>query len=91
MTAMDLTAPFIESFLRELKPHFVFYDYTHWLPALACRLGIKSIHHCIISPATVGYFVSPERIKLNENALTEADFNSPPAKFPTFFDQATSP
>ena len=82
MTAMDLTAPFIESFLRELKPHFVFYDYTHWLPALACRLGIKSIHHCIISPATVGYFVSPERIKLNENALTEADFNSPPPSFP---------
>uniref|UniRef100_A0A2N9E9B8 Glycosyltransferase subfamily 4-like N-terminal domain-containing protein n=1 Tax=Fagus sylvatica TaxID=28930 RepID=A0A2N9E9B8_FAGSY len=82
MTAMDLTAPFIESFLRELKPHFVFYDFTHWLPALACRLGIKSIRHCIISPATVGYLLSSERIKLNENALTEADFNSPLPSFP---------
>ncbi|GMY37666.1 cyanidin 3-O-galactoside 2''-O-xylosyltransferase FGGT1-like isoform X2 [Fagus crenata] len=82
MTAMDLTAPSIESFLRELKPHFVFYDFTHWLPALARRLGIKSILHCIISPATVGYLLSPERIKLNENALTEADFNSPPPSFP---------
>ena len=28
---MDLTALSIESFLRDLKPHFVFHDFTHWL------------------------------------------------------------
>ena len=32
---MDLTALSIESFLRDLKPHFVFHDFTHWLPPLA--------------------------------------------------------
>uniref|UniRef100_A0A2N9EMS9 Glycosyltransferase n=1 Tax=Fagus sylvatica TaxID=28930 RepID=A0A2N9EMS9_FAGSY len=81
MTAMDLTAPSIESSLRDLKPHFVFYDFTHWLPAFAHRLGIKCIHYCTISPATVGYLLSPER-KLNEKSLTEADYKSPPPSFP---------
>ncbi|KHG23094.1 hypothetical protein F383_29773 [Gossypium arboreum] len=39
MTAMDLTKPDIEAYLRELKPNFVFYDFTCWLPALTRRLG----------------------------------------------------
>nr|SBO16013.1 PREDICTED: anthocyanidin 3-O-glucosyltransferase [Lupinus angustifolius] len=81
MTAMDLTEPVIEVSLRELKPHMVFYDFTHWLPALACRLGIKALHYCTISPATVGYLISPER-KLHEKPLTEADLINPPPSFP---------
>ncbi|KAG8483199.1 hypothetical protein CXB51_022207 [Gossypium anomalum] len=39
MTAMDLTDPHIEAYLRDLKPHFVFYDFTCWFPALTRRLG----------------------------------------------------
>ena len=81
MTAMDLTAPSIEASLRDLKPHFVFYDFTHWLPALAHRLGIKSIHFCSISPASIGFLLSPER-KLNEKPLTAADYKKPPPCFP---------
>ncbi|KAK7857373.1 udp-glycosyltransferase 79b30 [Quercus suber] len=67
MTAMDLTAPSIEASLRDLKPHFVFYDFTHWLPA--------------ISPASIGFLLSPER-KLNEKPLTAADYKEPPPCFP---------
>ena len=78
---MDLTALSIESFLRDLKPHFVFHDFTHWLPPLARHLGIKSIYHYTISPAIVGYLLSPER-KINEKPITEADFKAPPTRFP---------
>ncbi|KAL0005354.1 hypothetical protein SO802_012915 [Lithocarpus litseifolius] len=78
---MDLTAPSIESFLSDLKPHFVVHDFTHWLPSLTHCLGIKSIYRCSISPATVGYLLSPER-KINEKPLTEADFKAPPPSFP---------
>jgi flavonol-3-O-glucoside/galactoside glucosyltransferase len=46
MTAMDLTEPIIEDTLRELRPHMVFFDFTYWLPALACQLGIKALHYC---------------------------------------------
>lgn len=81
MTAMDLTEPIIEDSLRELRPHMVFYDFTYWLPALSSQLGIKALHYCTISPATVGYLISPER-KLHEKSLTEADLIDPPAGFP---------
>ncbi|XP_057434148.1 cyanidin 3-O-galactoside 2''-O-xylosyltransferase FGGT1-like [Lotus japonicus] len=79
MTAMDLTEPAIEVSLRELRPHMVFFDFTYWLPALASRLGMKALHYCTISPATVGYLISPER-KLH--LLTEADLRDPPPNFP---------
>ncbi|XP_058767804.1 cyanidin 3-O-galactoside 2''-O-xylosyltransferase FGGT1-like [Vicia villosa] len=81
MTAMDLTEPIIEDSLRELKPHMVFFDFTYWLPALARRFGIKALHYCTISPATVGYLISPER-KLHEKPLTEDDLLNPPPGFP---------
>ncbi|CAJ1961810.1 unnamed protein product [Sphenostylis stenocarpa] len=81
MTAMDLTEPVIEASLQELRPQMVFFDFTYWLPALACRLGIKALHYCTISPATVGYLISPER-NLHEKSLTEADLINPPPNFP---------
>lgn len=79
ITAMDLTEPTIEASLISLKPDFVFYDLTHWLPSLARRLGIKAIHYCTISPAAFGYFLSPER-KLNE--VITVDLKAPPPSFP---------
>jgi hypothetical protein len=78
MTAMDLTQPTIEASMISLKPDFVFYDFTHWLPALARRLGIKPINYCTISPAALGYLLSPER-KLNEKIF---DLKAPPPSFP---------
>lgn len=81
MTAMDLTEPTIEISLRDIKPHLVLYDFTHWLPALARRLGIKSIHYCSISPASIGYLLSPER-EPNGKDLTVADLKAPPPSFP---------
>ncbi|PIN15625.1 UDP-glucuronosyl and UDP-glucosyl transferase [Handroanthus impetiginosus] len=72
--AMDLTAPTIGAYLQYLKPHFVFFDFTHWLPGMARKLGIKSVLYFIISPATVGYLFRDES---NVDAYKE-----PPAGFP---------
>ncbi|KAK0578647.1 hypothetical protein LWI29_013688 [Acer saccharum] len=82
MTAMDLTEPAIEAILSVLKPHFVLYDYTHWLPTLAHKLGIKAILYCSVSSVTIGYLLSPER-KLREKILTETDLMNPPSGFPS--------
>lgn len=72
--AMDLTKPTIDSLLQQLNPHFVFFDFTHWLPALARPLSIKSIHYCTISPASAAYFIRDE---------SSADaFLNPPPGFP---------
>ncbi|XP_059625619.1 cyanidin 3-O-galactoside 2''-O-xylosyltransferase FGGT1-like [Cornus florida] len=81
MTAMDLTKPIIQACLEDLKPNFVFFDFTHWLPALARPLGIKCIHYCTISPATVGYLLSPAR-RLCDKHLNPADLMEPPLGFP---------
>ncbi|PIN15626.1 UDP-glucuronosyl and UDP-glucosyl transferase [Handroanthus impetiginosus] len=72
--AMDLTEPAIEALLQELKPHFVFFDFAHWLPQMARKLGIKSILYFVISPASVGYLFRDES---NVDAYKE-----PPAGFP---------
>ncbi|KAK8674569.1 hypothetical protein V6N13_032678 [Hibiscus sabdariffa] len=81
MTAMDLTESDIESFLRQLKPHFVFFDFTCWLPALARKLGIKSVLYCASSSRTIGYF-TPAR-KIRGRSLTGFDLLQPPEGFPS--------
>ncbi|KAK5826962.1 hypothetical protein PVK06_021895 [Gossypium arboreum] len=82
MSAMDRTEPDIEAYLRELKPHFVFFDFTCWMPALTRKLGIKSVLYCIISSGTIGYVLSPAR-KILERGLTGLDLLKPPKGFPS--------
>ncbi|CAI9087358.1 OLC1v1021413C1 [Oldenlandia corymbosa var. corymbosa] len=73
--AMDRTQPAIHSLLKQIKPDFVFFDFTHWLPKLARQLGIKSVHFVIISPATVAYTF--------RKGQADADFMKPPEGFPS--------
>ncbi|KAI3913974.1 hypothetical protein MKW98_010786 [Papaver atlanticum] len=79
MTAMDCTENTVESILRDLKPDFIFFDFTHWIPAMARRLGIKSIHYCIISPATIAYTTTPERDQESELNLEHPPLGFPPS------------
>ncbi|KAF8410981.1 hypothetical protein HHK36_003519 [Tetracentron sinense] len=83
MTAMDLTQNHIELLLGNLKPDFIFFDFSHWIPPLARRLGIKSIHYCVVSPVATSYLLSPAR-KLTELEIqySEADLMQPPPGFP---------
>lgn len=82
MTAMDLTRPAIEISLQKLKPHFIFYDITHWLPSVTRPLGIKAIYYSVISSAAMAYFLRYGSSDLQRNQLTEADFMKPPPDFP---------
>ncbi|KHN41619.1 UDP-glycosyltransferase 79B6 [Glycine soja] len=80
MTAMDLTKDDIET-LRGLKPDLVFYDFTHWMPALAKSLGIKAVHYCTASSVMVGYTLPPARYHQGTN-LIESDLMEPPEGYP---------
>ncbi|KAL6574039.1 hypothetical protein OROHE_001581 [Orobanche hederae] len=51
--ALDLTQPEIQSLLCGLKPDFIFFDLLHWIPGLARRLQIKSVHYSVVSPASM--------------------------------------
>ncbi|WJX44609.1 UDP-glycosyltransferase 79B30 [Trifolium repens] len=81
MTAMDQTKPDIETHLSNLKPHIVFYDFSHWIPSLAKPLGIKAVHYCSASSVMVGYTLTPARYSQGEN-LTEFDLMQPPSGYP---------
>ncbi|KAI4343001.1 hypothetical protein MLD38_027554 [Melastoma candidum] len=82
MTAMDLTRPAIDASLFHIRPDIVFFDFTHWLPAVAWKLGIKSVHYCTVSCATVSYTLSPRR-NLLKRELVESDLMEPPPGFPS--------
>ncbi|KAL7000516.1 Cyanidin 3-O-galactoside 2''-O-xylosyltransferase FGGT1, partial [Sarracenia purpurea var. burkii] len=81
MTAMDRTQNDIENLLHRLKVDVVFFDFTHWMPAVARQLGIKSVHYCIISTATIGYTLSPAW-KLLGREVTADDLIRPPTCYP---------
>ncbi|KAF9596226.1 hypothetical protein IFM89_008385 [Coptis chinensis] len=81
MTAMDRTKTQIESKLSELRPHFVFFDFTHWLPELTQKLGIKSVHYCIISSVSVAYLLVP--VRQQENTQNQLRLMEKPMGFPS--------
>ncbi|KAK4580987.1 hypothetical protein RGQ29_024589 [Quercus rubra] len=47
--AFDRTQNQVETILTTLKPHFVFFDFSHWMPVLAHQLGSKAIHYSMIA------------------------------------------
>ncbi|KAK1388859.1 UDP-glycosyltransferase 79B30 [Heracleum sosnowskyi] len=81
VTAMDETKDVVEGLLRDLKVDAVFFDFAYWIPSLARQLGIKSLHYCIISPATIGYTLSPERHCSGGN-VSDAELKQPPENYP---------
>lgn len=76
LNAMDLTRPKIESLIQEIKPHFVFLDFQHWLPSIARPLGIKCVAFLTTSPAAASYFS-------REGNWTVSDLIKPPPGFPS--------
>ena len=82
MTALDHTEKQVELLLIELKPNIVFFDFTHWLPSLTKRLGIKSVQYHILNPITVGFLASPASMRQEISTLTEADLLKPLPGFP---------
>ncbi|KAK9085439.1 hypothetical protein Sjap_025850 [Stephania japonica] len=84
MKAMDRTETDIKLAITSLKPDFVFFDFTHWLPALARRLGVKSVHYCSMSSASVAYLLVPARLEENPTMeTTKVKLMSQPQGFPS--------
>ncbi|CAH9089107.1 unnamed protein product [Cuscuta europaea] len=81
MEAMDMTQEEIEKELLNLKVDIVFFDYTHWIPKMARRNGMRSVFYSTISPVMHGYAISPER-RIPWRNLTEADMMKAPGNFP---------
>ncbi|KAJ9671556.1 hypothetical protein PVL29_025318 [Vitis rotundifolia] len=53
VTAMDRTTDQVEAALGALKPDFLLFDFPYWAPALASKLGIKSIYYSAVCAAAL--------------------------------------
>jgi len=83
-TAMDDLYDEIKSFLQNLKPHFVFFDFAHWVTEIALEIGgIKTLCYKLASPATsaISLIRSPEKSVFM--ASTAAEKVRPPPGYPS--------
>ncbi|WMV27452.1 hypothetical protein MTR67_020837 [Solanum verrucosum] len=83
-TAFDELYDEIKSFLQNLKPHFVFFDFAYWIPDLAREIGgIKTLFYTVFSPAaaSIPFVKSPD--KTTFMASTAAELVKPPPDYPS--------
>ncbi|RVW18081.1 UDP-glycosyltransferase 79B9 [Vitis vinifera] len=79
-TAMDRTSDQVEAALRALKPDFFFFDFPYWAPALASKLGIKSIYYSAVCASAVAHHPPPGRQVSKDSTLTT---DVPPPGYPS--------
>uniref|UniRef100_A0A0V0I132 Putative ovule protein n=1 Tax=Solanum chacoense TaxID=4108 RepID=A0A0V0I132_SOLCH len=81
---MDELYDEIKSFLQNLKPHFVFFDFTDWVTEIATEIGgIKTLCYKLTSPtkSAVSLIRSPEKSVFM--ASTAAKKVRPPPGYPS--------
>ncbi|KAK4352080.1 hypothetical protein RND71_027598 [Anisodus tanguticus] len=78
-TSFDELYDQIKSFLQNLKPHFVFFDFAYWIPDLALEIGgIKTLCYKVICPAATSIALTRSPDKTTFLASTAADIVKPP-------------
>ncbi|KAK9698002.1 hypothetical protein RND81_08G076100 [Saponaria officinalis] len=81
MAAMDLTQDTIDDHLSSLKPDFIFFDFTEWVPRLARKHQVKSVFYSTVYVVTIAY-LTPQARNLPINCLSEEEMVNPPPSFP---------
>ncbi|XP_042495712.1 cyanidin 3-O-galactoside 2''-O-xylosyltransferase FGGT1-like [Macadamia integrifolia] len=61
VTALFLMQDQVEAVLNSIQPNLIFFDVAHWIPALARRFGIVSIHYSIVGVSSIAHHLVPAR------------------------------
>ncbi|KAL9231026.1 hypothetical protein vseg_006299 [Gypsophila vaccaria] len=83
MTAMDLTKDTIEAHLVDLRPNYVLFDFTCWIPELAHKHGIKSIYYFSALLVRVAYTLHLSSGTPLGQPIDQAQLMSPSPTFPS--------
>ncbi|GMY19381.1 UDP-glycosyltransferase 79B9-like [Fagus crenata] len=78
--ALDRTQDQVETILSTLKPDFIFFDFSHWMPALAHQLGTKAIYYTVVCAVAHALQV-PAKKKPDD--MTVEDLMQPPPGYPS--------
>ncbi|OMO74851.1 UDP-glucuronosyl/UDP-glucosyltransferase [Corchorus capsularis] len=73
--AFDGTHQQVEAILSFIKPDLVFYDFGHWVPALARQLGFKSVFYGVVSTMSLSIITK----KVTKEMTVEELLELPPA------------
>ncbi|XP_010537036.1 PREDICTED: UDP-glycosyltransferase 79B6-like [Tarenaya hassleriana] len=82
-SAMDLTRDQVEARVHALKPDLIFYDFAHWIPEIAQRIGVKTVCYVTVSAATVAISLVPGLISSRDGPKTEDELVIPPPGYPS--------
>nr|QTU90761.1 flavonoid 3-O-rhamnosyltransferase [Epimedium koreanum] len=78
--ATDSLEDEVESQLALIKPDIIIYEFAHYIPAIANRLGIKSAFYCVTSATAVAYHLVPACQPKSVDDLTHPPPGHPPSK-----------
>ena len=79
--ALDQTQHQVETILTTLKPDFIFFDFSHWMPVLAHQFGTKAIFYSVVSSATLSFHMVPSK-KIAKYSTNE-ELVQPPPGYPS--------
>ncbi|XP_057796814.1 UDP-glycosyltransferase 79B3-like [Salvia miltiorrhiza] len=81
--AFDSTAAQVEALLLSLNPDLVFYDFADWIPALAARVGCKTVCYNVICASCMAIGIVPARRIPRDRPMTEDELVQPPEGYPS--------
>nr|XP_023874128.1 UDP-glycosyltransferase 79B7-like [Quercus suber]POE83836.1 udp-glycosyltransferase 79b30 [Quercus suber] len=70
----------VETILTSLQPHFIFFDFSLWMPALAHQIGTKAIYYVVVN-AVAHASIVPTKMKPKD--MTLEDLMQPPPSYPS--------
>ncbi|KAG8366020.1 hypothetical protein BUALT_Bualt17G0032700 [Buddleja alternifolia] len=73
----------VNTLLCTLKPDIVFYDFAHWIPNLAAKIGFKTVFYNVICAAFWAITIVPARHFPKDRVLTEQELSEPPKGYPS--------
>lgn len=81
--ALDQMQPQIKILLKNLKPHFVLFDFAQeWLPKMADELGIKTVFYSVFVALSTAFLTCPARVQQPKVYPSLEDMKKPPPGFP---------
>ncbi|KAL7129503.1 hypothetical protein ABFS83_13G070900 [Erythranthe nasuta] len=81
--AFDAMSGEMETLLQKLKPDVVFYDFADWIPALAAKVGFKTVCYNVICASVMAIGIVPARSIPADRPLSLQELMEPPRGYPS--------
>ncbi|XP_075488676.1 LOW QUALITY PROTEIN: anthocyanidin 3-O-glucoside 2'''-O-xylosyltransferase-like [Primulina tabacum] len=81
--AFDSMSDEVEELLSGLKPDVVLFDFAHWMPKLAAKIGFKTVCYNTVAASSMAIGVVPARHFPKDRPMTDEELAEPPEGYPS--------